>query len=77
MRKYLNTNTTLPNDVTPGKVTQEDYIIWRYFFTGAPGSGSELGFGAVPEPSALFLLLCAGFSQFLSRGRRGRAAVGR
>jgi hypothetical protein len=76
-RKYLNTSTTLPNDVTPGQVTQEDFIIWRYFFGKTPGSGSSLGSEGVPEPSALFLLLCAGSSQFLSRGRRGLAAVDR
>lgn len=70
-RKYLNTNTTLPNDVTPGKVTPEDFIILRYMFgLTFVGSGSEVGLGAVPEPSTFFLLLAGAFVvQALSRGR--------
>ena len=28
-RDMLNTNTTLPNDMTPGSVDQVDYVVWR------------------------------------------------
>jgi hypothetical protein len=55
LRENLNTNTTLPNDVTPGQVTQEDFIIWKYFF-GSTSSGSAAG-GAVPEPSTAAMLV--------------------
>jgi hypothetical protein len=58
LRKNLNTATTLPNDVTPGNVTIEDGVIWRYFF-GTTGSGSGLDGGGVPEPSTMAALLLA------------------
>ncbi|HEY3391590.1 MAG TPA: PEP-CTERM sorting domain-containing protein [Lacipirellulaceae bacterium] len=59
-RKTLNTNTTLPNDDTPGTVTQEDYTVWRTNFGRTGGSGADLGnSAAVPEPNAAMLVLLA------------------
>lgn len=59
-RKTLNTNTTLPNDNTPGMVTQEDYTVWRANFGRTGGSGANLGnSAAVPEPNAAMLMLLA------------------
>lgn len=59
-RNYLNTSTTLPNDTTPGMVTQADYEVWVTNFgaTGGAGSGAS-GSAAVPEPSAAVILLVA------------------
>jgi hypothetical protein len=51
-RDNLNSNATLPNDTTPGTVTQADYDVWKANFgMSSPGSGS-LGSAAVPEPAA-------------------------
>jgi hypothetical protein len=48
-RKNLNQSVSLPNDSTPGTVTQADFDVWRASF-GKMGSG-PLGSGAaVPEP---------------------------
>ncbi len=57
-RDNLDTSITLPNDPTPGTVTQADYDVWVANF-GA-GGASVAAAGAVPEPAALgMLLLCA------------------
>jgi len=43
-RRFNGTNTLLPNDTTPGAVTQEDYDVWRsHFGMTAPGGGSGSG----------------------------------
>jgi hypothetical protein len=47
----------LQNDATAG-VQPADYDVWKANFGKTPGSGSSVG--AVPEPSALFLMLAAG-----------------
>src|SRR3954451_6048421 len=59
-RKNLGQAVTLPNDSTPGSVTNADYDVWRAHFgqtpaTATPGSGVQLA--AVPEPAGLILLL--------------------
>jgi formylglycine-generating enzyme required for sulfatase activity len=57
-RKYLGQSVTLPNDSTPGSVTQADYDVWRAHFGQTPsgsGSGSLLQ-NAVPEPDCLSLV---------------------
>jgi hypothetical protein len=66
-RENLNTNTTLPNDSSPGMVTQADYDVWRANFGRTPGSGAVLGAGAqVPEPASILMLL-AGMSLLYCR----------
>jgi len=62
-RQHLGQSYQLLNEdtnSTPGSVTIEDYAIWRANFgAAAPGSGSGFAGQAVPEPSALALLLTA------------------
>jgi hypothetical protein len=80
-RDRLGQNVTLLNEVdgvTPGMVTQHDYIEWKARFGNTAGAGSgsgssALSTGAVPEPSAgvlvwLALLTVGGIT------RVGRAA---
>ena len=46
-RNFNNTNTTLPNDTTPGTVDNADYAVWRAHFGQTAGSGSiTAAFGA-------------------------------
>jgi hypothetical protein len=60
------------SNVTPGRVTAEDYAAWRARFGGnAPGQASAATFGAVPEPSILSLL-AAGLFGAASGCRPGR-----
>jgi hypothetical protein len=50
----------LPNEVpgvTDGITTPEDYDAWRARFGNTSGSGSGLGTAAVPEPTAVALLI--------------------
>ena len=39
-RDHLGQNVTLPNDTTPGSVTQADYDAWKSGFGNHSGSGS-------------------------------------
>jgi hypothetical protein len=63
-RKNLNQNVTIPNDMTSGLVSPDDYGVWRTHF-GETGLGTGQ-LAAVPEPSlavflsviAILLLLC-------------------
>ena len=58
-RKDLGSSVTLPNDQTPGFVTQPDFDMWRGNFgvTGIMvGGGASIESTSVPEPSTLFLL---------------------
>ena len=59
-RDHLVQSETLPNDSTPGSVTQADYDVWKSNFGNHPGSGSGTG-AAVPEPS-IFVLGIAGLA---------------
>jgi hypothetical protein len=66
-RHHLNTATTIPNDMTPGTVVQQDFIEWRNRWGRTAG---ELGAGnTAPEPSAL-ILIGAACSLALSGFRR-------
>jgi hypothetical protein len=59
-RNALNTNTTLPNDSTPGTVTPEDYTVWRANFGRTGGAAAAVaGSATVPEPSSLMFVLSA------------------
>jgi hypothetical protein len=73
-RKNLGTTTTLPNDETPGNVTQEDYGVWRANFGQTASAGASLASGAaVPEPHALLLALFALMNVLcLTRSAAGR-----
>lgn len=53
----LGQNTTLPNDSTPGAVTQVDYNAWRANFGATTGAGTSLNGGAIPEPISVLLFL--------------------
>jgi hypothetical protein len=70
-RKNLGLATTLPNDTTPGSVSQADYDVWRAHFgqTGGSATGA-IASAAVPEP-ATFVMLIAGILAMCSR-RHGR-----
>jgi hypothetical protein len=64
----------LPNEVpevTPGMVTQDDYIAWQARFgnTSTAASADLLGLSTVPEPST-FVILAAGMSSLLGIGLR-------
>jgi formylglycine-generating enzyme required for sulfatase activity len=64
-RKHLNTNTTLPNDTSPGSVMQVDNTVWRENFGETGGAGSSPG--AVPEPHTIVLTLVAGVAICIRR----------
>jgi hypothetical protein len=58
-RKRLNQAVTLPNDITPGTVTNQDYGEWRNRFGKTSG---DIGSGAgalVPEPASISLMFFA------------------
>lgn len=73
----LGSSVTLPNDSTPGSVTQADYNVWRTNFgqsIGPGGGGSALS--AVPETASASLLLEAiGLSAAFARRTRYSALV--
>ena len=55
-RKYNNTATTLPNDLTSG-TDDSDFTVWRSHFGQPAGSGAASDTNtAVPEPTTLVLL---------------------
>lgn len=63
----------LQNEVdTPGVVNAADYAAWRARFGNTSGSGSGLGSGAVPEPSAGGLGFLMLFSTVMFFGMRNR-----
>jgi hypothetical protein len=69
-RKRLNQAVTIPNDITPGTVVQQDYVEWVNRFgktAGEIGSGTS---GAIPEPSAAILLALATVFVFVSQRAR-------
>jgi len=55
-RDKLGTNTTLPNDATPGTVTQADFNVWKTNFGQTIGGGAA-AVAAVPEPVSLALVV--------------------
>lgn len=56
-RNNLNQAVTIPNDITPGTVVNQDYIEWKDRFVFSDGSFATSA--AVPEPATLFLMLIA------------------
>ena len=75
-RDNLGASITLTNEsVTPGMVTQEDYVVWKTNFGMMAGGGGLSGVQVgVPEPGTV-LLLVAGLIGVLTfcRGRWHRA----
>ena len=72
-RKRLGTTTTLPGDITPGLISEDDYTVWRMNF-GRSVSGGAAG---VPEPGTI-LWVAGLFVAFLSQrptSRPARASV--
>ena len=76
-RQTFGSTTNLAADGNlNGIVDAADYVVWRNNLGIAlpPGagfaSGSALRVGAVPEPAAAMLLLCAGFAALSARGPR-------
>lgn len=62
-RDNLNANITLPNDPTPGTVTESDYVVWKNNFGQTAGSASLDGSNsAVPEPASCVLTALAGIA---------------
>jgi len=57
-RKNLGQSVTLPNDTSPGEVTQDDYNVWRTNF-GETSNGPLGSIAAVPEPGSWLLGLAA------------------
>jgi hypothetical protein len=66
-RNHVDTETSLPNDETPGMVTAEDYTVWADNFGTSVGQGSAGG-GAVPEPATCWLI--ATFALYVASQRR-------
>jgi hypothetical protein len=61
-RKTLNQSVTIPNDITPGTVVQQDYTEWlqRFGITASLNDASAaMASVSVPEPAALLALISA------------------
>lgn len=69
-RKRRNQATTIPNDITPGTVVDQDYIEWRNRFGNL---NSQLAAGtAIPEPAGACLsTVLLAFTHFWPRRRLG------
>jgi hypothetical protein len=67
-RDTLNTPTTLPNDSTPGDVSQADYTVWQQNFGSNGTAGASVN--AVPEPLSAMLAVAAAAVLFALRPRR-------
>ncbi len=78
-RDHLGQSFAMPNDTTPGTVTQADYNVWRSNFGAGAGSGSgSLGEGsAVPEPASAVLLVFGWIALASCRSRRATSRPGR
>lgn len=60
-RKNNNTAITLPNDLTPGTVSQADYDVWRAHFGHPYGSGWGASVNtAVPKPITALRIILGG-----------------
>jgi hypothetical protein len=73
-RDHLGQSVTLPNDTTPGSVTQADYDVWKSNFGNHSGSGSGAS-AAVPEPASLLLLLSGTLAICSHRCQMGRKLI--
>lgn len=69
-RKRLGQLVTLPNDSTPGTVTQADYNVWRMNFGEMAGGSGGTGEAAVPEPGSGQLAILALMAGALVAARR-------
>jgi hypothetical protein len=58
-RNHLGTSDTLPNDMSPGSVTVEDYDVWKQNFGAVLLAGAGGGAASVPEPATMTLLFVA------------------
>ena len=69
-RDKRGSSTTLPNDLTPGNVGDDDYGVWKSNFgnSNIPGSGAVTA-ATVPEPAALLVCVCAGVAMVAAGGR--------
>jgi hypothetical protein len=77
-RKNLNMSVTLPNDMTPGMVTQDDYTVWRANFGESAGSGTTATVASqtVPEPGSIALVtLLLAVSAVIRVPRSGNGAT--
>jgi len=85
---YVMWRKTLGNTVTPGSgadgfvdgtINDLDYFWWRSHFGltdgAAPGLGSELSAGAVPEPASPAVFVVAALLAVAPRGRRKLSAM--
>jgi hypothetical protein len=71
-RKNLDTNNTLPNDSTPGMVSQVDYDEWRAHFGAMAGSGADAAVAidrsvTVSEPTTTRMLIVTVAAGLLAR----------
>jgi hypothetical protein len=71
-RNSLGQAITLPNDSTPGMVSEEDYVVWKAHFGETIGVGSS---ASIPEPASWWLLV-AGLASGVLR-LRGRWSLKR
>jgi hypothetical protein len=69
-RNHLDQSTFLVGDPTPGTVTQADYNVWRSNFGSSSASSSAMSRLALPENSALWLLLLGCTAQCAAPRRR-------
>lgn len=71
-RKNLNQNVTIPNDMTSGSVSPDDYGVWRTHFGETSSGAGQLA--AVPEPSsAIFVSVIAMLLLLRYRGELGQS----
>jgi hypothetical protein len=71
-RKYINTTHALPNDAIGGTIGIAQFNQWRANFGKPPGSG--VSGGAIPEPTAVVLLLVGMVAPCLLRKSRHSSA---
>jgi len=73
-RNHLGTTALIPNDITPGDVTQEDFDVWKENFgaSGQPAASEAVA----PEPGADWLLAVASLFSMLHRLRQSSPKSG-
>lgn len=65
--------TVLPNDPTPGLITEDDFLTWRQHFGESLGAGVGAGLlsvATVPEPATGCLLIAGGVGWWIGMRRR-------